>query len=50
MGLNAFDQWGVELGKAIGKQIRTTLENATGMDDLDASTAALATAWLDANH
>jgi glucose-6-phosphate isomerase len=50
MGLNAFDQWGVELGKAIGKQIRTTLENATGLDDLDASTAALATAWLDANH
>jgi glucose-6-phosphate isomerase len=50
MGLNAFDQWGVELGKAIGKQIRTTLENATGMDDLDASTAALATAWLDANR
>ncbi|MDC3197456.1 glucose-6-phosphate isomerase [Luminiphilus sp.] len=50
MGLNAFDQWGVELGKAIGKQIRATLENATGLDDLDASTAALAAAWLDANH
>ena len=49
MGLNAFDQWGVELGKVIGKQIRATLESGEGLDDLDASTAALATAWRKAN-
>ena len=49
MGLNAFDQWGVELGKVIGKQIRGTLETGDGLDVLDASTAALATSWRDAN-
>jgi len=50
MGLNAFDQWGVELGKVIGKQIRATLESGEGLDDLDASTAALAAAWREANN
>ena len=50
MGLNAFDQWGVELGKVIGRQVRTTLEHGTGLDQLDASTAALARAWRNANH
>jgi len=49
MGLNAFDQWGVELGKVIGKQIRATLETGKGLNDLDASTAALASAWREAN-
>jgi len=49
MGLNAFDQWGVELGKVIGKQIRGTLETGDGLDVLDASTAALAASWRDAN-
>ena len=49
MGLNAFDQWGVELGKVIGKQIRATLESGEGLDVLDASTAALAKAWREAN-
>jgi glucose-6-phosphate isomerase len=50
MGLNAFDQWGVELGKVIGRQVRTTLEHGTGLDQLDASTAALARAWRKANR
>ena len=50
MGLNAFDQWGVELGKVIGKQIRATLENGDGLDELDSSTAALAAAWRNANR
>jgi glucose-6-phosphate isomerase len=50
MGLNAFDQWGVELGKVIGKQIRATLESGEGLDELDSSTAALAAAWRDANR
>jgi glucose-6-phosphate isomerase len=50
MGLNAFDQWGVELGKVIGKQIRATLESGDGLDELDSSTAALAAAWRNANR
>lgn len=49
MGLNAFDQWGVELGKVIGKQIRGALETGEGLDELDASTAALAASWREAN-
>jgi glucose-6-phosphate isomerase len=49
MGLNAFDQWGVELGKVIGKQIRATLETGEKLDELDPSTATLATAWREAN-
>ena len=49
MGLNAFDQCGVELGKVIGKQIRSTLETGEALDELDASTATLATAWREAN-
>ena len=49
MGLNAFDQWGVELGKVIGKQIRGALETGEGLDELDTSTATLATAWREAN-
>jgi glucose-6-phosphate isomerase len=50
MGLNAFDQWGVELGKVIGKQIRAMLESGDGLDELDSSTAALAAAWRNANR
>ena len=50
MGLNAFDQWGVELGKVIGRQIRETLESGEGLTNLDASTAALAAAWREANR
>ena len=49
MGLNAFDQWGVELGKVIGKQIRGALETGEGLEALDASTATLAAAWREAN-
>jgi len=50
MGLNAFDQWGVELGKTIGKKIRANLETGEGLDDLDASTAAIAKLWFEANQ
>lgn len=49
MGLNAFDQWGVELGKVIGKQIRATLESGEGLDELDSSSAALVEMWRKAN-
>lgn len=47
--LNAFDQWGVELGKDIGRQIRGALETNTGWESLDASTRFVASAWLTAN-
>jgi len=48
--INAFDQWGVELGKVIGKQIRVALESGEGLDALDPSTAAAARAWIAANQ
>jgi glucose-6-phosphate isomerase len=48
--LNPFDQWGVELGKEIGRQIRGVLEFNTGWDSLDDSTRFIAKAWLDANN
>ena len=47
--LNPFDQWGVELGKEIGRQIRGVLETNTGWDSLDASTRFVADVWLVAN-
>lgn len=49
LDVNAFDQWGVELGKVIGKQILTTLESGADLDKLDPSTAAAAVAWRTAN-
>ena len=29
-GINSFDQWGVELGKVLAKQVRTTLQDKRG--------------------
>jgi len=49
LDVNAFDQWGVELGKVIGKQILATLESGADLDSLDPSTAAAAVAWRNAN-
>lgn len=49
LNINAFDQWGVELGKVIGRQVRSVLETGEGMDALDPATAALASAWRAAN-
>ncbi|MFF3766661.1 glucose-6-phosphate isomerase [Streptomyces sp. NPDC001922] len=40
--INSFDQWGVELGKALAKRIEPVLTEGTGGADLDSSTAALA--------
>ncbi len=40
-GINAFDQWGVELGKELAKQLAPALERGEGMESLDASTAGL---------
>ncbi len=47
--INAFDQWGVELGKVIGRQVRATLETGEGLDALDPATARAAAAWRTAN-
>ncbi|MEM1110619.1 MAG: glucose-6-phosphate isomerase [Pseudomonadota bacterium] len=47
-GINAFDQWGVELGKDIGVEILGLMES--GKDTaMDASTAALLKAWRELN-
>ena len=42
MGINAFDQWGVELGKMLAKPIIAALEDPSAPDDaFDASTRSL---------
>ncbi|MCH2556001.1 MAG: glucose-6-phosphate isomerase [Alcanivorax sp.] len=41
-GINPFDQWGVEMGKKIAKDMIQVLESGAGADGLDASTRALA--------
>ncbi|MET0731913.1 MAG: glucose-6-phosphate isomerase [Casimicrobiaceae bacterium] len=42
MGINAFDQWGVELGKTLAKPIIAALEDPSAPDDaFDASTRSL---------
>lgn len=37
-GINSFDQWGVELGKALAKNITNALENGSTPHDMDSST------------
>jgi glucose-6-phosphate isomerase len=39
--VNSFDQWGVELGKALGNKVLTKISNATEKLDMDGSTNAL---------
>ncbi len=39
--INAFDQWGVELGKQMSKQIHQYLVGATITESLDAATRGL---------
>ncbi|MBO6638926.1 MAG: glucose-6-phosphate isomerase [Roseitalea sp.] len=40
-GINAFDQWGVELGKELATALLPVVETGDGADHRDASTAAL---------
>ena len=40
-GINAFDQWGVELGKQLGRQVYQHLQGQDSGQPLDASTAGL---------
>ena len=41
-GINAFDQWGVELGKELATSLTPVIEGKKGMEGLDSSTAGLA--------
>jgi glucose-6-phosphate isomerase len=41
-GINSFDQWGVELGKAMAKKIVPLLTGEASEEGLDSSTIALA--------
>ena len=41
LGINAFDQWGVELGKEMATALETPLATGKGLDSLDGSTAGL---------
>ena len=55
LGINAFDQWGVELGKEIAATIQPLLETAaaqltTDPAILDPATRQAAMAWHQANE
>jgi glucose-6-phosphate isomerase len=41
LGINSFDQWGVELGKELALALQPILEGKQGTDSKDGSTAAL---------
>lgn len=45
-GLNSFDQWGVELGKQLGKSVLKAIEKQKITDQFDSSTASLIAAFL----
>ena len=49
LGINPFDQWGVELGKVIAGQIQSVLSGADGEVEIDPATLAAAKAWRAAN-
>ena len=49
LGINAFDQWGVELGKVIAGQMQSVLSGADGEVEIDPATLAAAKAWRAAN-
>jgi len=48
-GINAFDQWGVELGKQIGADILGILQSGDTPQDLDDGLAQMIDAWRSAN-
>lgn len=47
MGINSFDQWGVELGKTIARNVLTALQNSGGVSEFDSSTNELLQWYLD---
>ena len=40
-GINAFDQWGVELGKELATELLPVVEGKAGADSRDAATAGM---------
>lgn len=48
-GINSFDQWGVELGKSLSKDVLKSMETGD-TDKLDASTAHLVNMYRDAQN
>ena len=49
LGINPFDQWGVELGKVIAEQMQSVLSGTDSEVQLDPATLAAAKAWRAAN-
>ena len=49
LGINPFDQWGVELGKEIAGQMQGLLASGKSEAELDSATIAAASAWREAN-
>jgi hypothetical protein len=41
LGINSYDQWGVELGKELAVALQPVLEGKAGTEGKDGSTAAL---------
>ena len=41
LGINSYDQWGVELGKELATALQPVVEGASGTEGKDGSTAAL---------
>ena len=48
LGINSFDQWGVELGKELAKALEPVIAGEESAEDKDASTASLV-GWLRRN-
>jgi glucose-6-phosphate isomerase len=50
LGINAFDQWGVEMGKVVSGQIQDAMaDSSANIETLDASTRRMLTRWREAN-
>ncbi len=49
-GINAFDQWGVELGKELGDEVYQLLDNTRLQPDIDASTIGLVKRYQQKNR
>ena len=49
LGINPFDQWGVELGKVIAGQMQSVLSGTDSEFKIDPATLAAANAWRAAN-
>tara|TARA_R110002072_G_scaffold622_4_gene4768 strand:- start:7341 stop:9002 length:1662 start_codon:yes stop_codon:yes gene_type:complete len=49
LGINSFDQWGVELGKTLGKEVFQAMSNSDIAANLDASTRGLLSLYQELN-